>query len=89
MATSLCYIASITEVAISNFLLMRIRDEFMDVMCEFNPEYIPYVRYDNGKKILYVNILGYIYGCIDSALLWYTLYSETLDGMGFFINHYD
>ena len=34
------------------FLLMRIRDEFVNVICEVNPEYIPYVRYENGKKIL-------------------------------------
>ena len=71
------------------FLMMRIRDEFVDVMSEVNPEYIPYVRYDNGKKVLYLKILRYIYGCIESALLWYKLYSETLEGMGFFINPYD
>ena len=31
-------------------LLMQIRYEFVDVMCEVNPEYIPYVRYENGKS---------------------------------------
>ena len=30
-----------------------------------------------------------IYGCIKSALLWYELFSETLQGMGFVINPYD
>ena len=60
---------------------MQIRDEFVDVMCEFNPEYIPYVRYYNGRKLLYVNIIRAIYGCIDSALLWYKLYSEMLEGI--------
>ena len=71
------------------FLLMQIRDEFVDVMCEFNPEYIPYVRYDFFEnELLYVNILRAIYECIKSALLWYRLYSETLGGMGFVINPY-
>ena len=61
----------------------------MDVMSEVNPEYITYVRYDHGKKLLYVTILRAIYGCIDSALLWYKFYSEMLEGMGFVINPYD
>ena len=34
-----------TTLPSDKFLLMRIRDEFLDVMCEVNPEYIPYVRY--------------------------------------------
>ena len=71
------------------FLLVRIRYEFLDVVCEVNPEYIQYVRYKNGKKVLYVKILRAIYGCIESALLWYKLYLETLEGMEFFINIYN
>ena len=47
------------------------------------------MRYENGKKVLYVKILRAIYGCIESALLWYKLYSETLEGMEFVINTYD
>ena len=78
-----------TALPADRFLLMRIIDEFVDVMCEVNPKYIPYVRYDNGKMVLYVNILIAIYGCIESALLWYKLYSETLEGMESVINPYD
>ena len=47
------------------------------------------MRYENGKKVLYIKIIRDIYGCIDSALLWYKLYSETLEGMEFVINTYD
>ena len=54
-----------TALPSDKFFLMRIRDEFVDVMCEVNPEYIPQVRYENGKKILYVNILRDIYECIE------------------------
>ena len=68
-----------TVLPVDKFLLMRIRNEFVDVMCEVNPEYIPYVRYENGKKLLYVNILGAIYLYIESALLAYKLYSETFE----------
>ena len=64
-----------TALTADNFLLVRIIDEFVDVICEVNPEYISYVIYDNGKKVLCLNILRSIYGCIESALLWYKLYS--------------
>ena len=47
------------------------------------------MRYENGKNILYVNILRSIHGLIESALLWYKLYSETFEGMEFVINPYN
>ena len=55
-------------------LLMKFRDEFVNIMCEVNPEYKKYVVKENGKEVLYVKILRAIYGCIESALLWYELY---------------
>ena len=60
-----------TALPADKFLLMQIRDEFVDMMCEVEPEYISYVRYENGKKVLYINIVRAIYGCIESAILWY------------------
>ena len=53
-------------------------DEFVYVMCEVNPEHITYVRYENGKKVLCVNILRAIYLCIKLELLWYKLFSENV-----------
>ena len=63
----------LTALPADMFVLMQIRVEFVNVICEVKPEYIPYVRYENGEKVLYRNILGAIYGCIDSAVLWYKL----------------
>ena len=45
---------------------MKFRDEFVNIMCEVNPEYKKYVVKENGKKALYVKILRTIYGCIES-----------------------
>ena len=45
--------------------------------------------YKNGTKVLYLIILRALYGCIQSALLWYNLYSNTLVEEGFIINPYD
>ena len=58
-------------------------------MCDVNPEYKEDVRYENGKKVLYVQILRALYGMIESALLWYNLYTEVLLKEGFEINPYD
>ena len=43
----------------------------------------------NEKKVLYLRVLRALYGCLESALLWYDLYSSTLVKHGFKINPYD
>ena len=58
-------------------------------MCQVNPEYEQHVIYENEKIFLYLLVLREIYGCIESALLWYNLFSITLEGLGFEINPYD
>jgi len=71
------------------FAILKIKGEFVDIMCAVNPEYKADVRFKNGKKTLYVRILAVLYGMIESALLWYTLYTEVLHKEGFEINPYD
>ena len=46
------------------------------------------MRYKNGKKVLYLLVLRAIYGCIEYALLWYKIFSKTLEGFGSEINSY-
>jgi len=58
-------------------------------MCDVNPEHILNVCYENGKKVLYLRILKALHGCIEYALLWYELFANTLQDMGFEINPYD
>ena len=57
-------------------------------MCRACPRYKKYVRVINGQKVLYMCVLRAIYGCIQSALLWYELFSSKLQSMGFKINPY-
>jgi len=73
----------------NKFALLKIEGEFVDIMCDVNPEFLPDVRYENGKKVLYVQILKALYGMIESALLWYMLYTEVLQKEGFELNEYD
>ena len=58
-------------------------------MCQVNPDLEQHIRYKNGKKVLYLRLLKALYGCIESALLWYLLYTETLVKLGFKLNPYD
>ena len=57
-------------------------------MCQINTEHKKNVRYENGQKVLYMLVLRAIYGCIESALQWYKIYSETLMKKGFELNKY-
>ena len=70
-------------------VLLKLTGDFVDIMCEVNPEHKKNIIYEKGKKVLYMEILMTIYGCIESALSWYELYSQTLEKQGFKINPYD
>ena len=68
---------------------LRLRDEFVDIMCDVNEEHRKNVVVDNGKILLYMKEVRAIYRCIQSSLLWYDLYTNTLKDMGVEINPYD
>ena len=75
-------------------VVLKLSGLFVDIMCNVNPEYKEHIVYEStgkGKRIkcLYVKVLRAMYGCLESALLWYELYSSTLIKMGFKINNYD
>ena len=70
-------------------VLLKLTGEFVDIMCDVNEEHKPNVIYEKGKKVLYMWVTRAIYGCIESALLWYNLYADTLKDMGFKLNPYD
>ena len=44
---------------------------------------------EREKKVLYVQLDKALYGCVQSALLWYELYTKTLQEMGFILNPHD
>ena len=58
-------------------------------MCQVKPEYEKHVRYENGRKVLYLLVIREIYGCIKSILLWYNLFLTPLEVLGFEINPCD
>ena len=70
-------------------VILKIKGKFVDIMCRVNPEFQKHVLIERGRKVLYLQVLRALYGCIRSALLWYNLFSQTLEKEGYVINPYD
>ena len=72
------------------FVLMRLEGEDVELMCDVNQDYRKYVHKNKrGKSVLFLRLARALYGCVRSALLWYQLFSSTLQQMGFELNPYD
>lgn len=70
-------------------LVLKLTGIFAEIMCQVNPEFRPTMIMEKGEKTLYTHALHSIYGCLEAAILWYNLYSETLQQLGFELNPYD
>jgi hypothetical protein len=45
--------------------------------------------FENGKKVLYVQVLKALYGMLVATLLWYRQFRGDLEKIGFVFNPYD
>jgi len=70
-------------------VLMKITGKEVDLFCQLDPSLEEFVIIKNGQRVLYVQHDKALYGCVQSALLWYELYSSTLQNMGFELNPCD
>jgi hypothetical protein len=70
-------------------VLMKITGAEVDLFCEIDPSLADFVTLEKGRKVLYVQLDKALYGCVQSALLWYELYASTLKEMGFELNPCD
>ena len=70
-------------------MLLKMKGYFFDIMCEVNEAHRNNVIEEKGKHVLYVSVTRSIYGCVESAILWYEIFSSTLKQMGFKLNPYD
>ena len=70
-------------------VLMKITGREAELFCEIDPSLEEFMVEIKGQKVLYVQLDKALYGCVQSALLWYELYSTTLQEMGFTLNPYD
>lgn len=72
-----------------DFITMRFVGWAVDLLCEVNPEYKAYVVYEGKVKVIYTRCNKAIYGCVVSGVLWYELFTDTLEKLGFVTNPYD
>ena len=61
-------------------IIMKITGKLVDYLLLIAPEvYGGYVVYENGKRVLYVEVLRALYGMLISALLWYKCFRSDLE----------
>ena len=69
---------------------MKITGVLVDLLVEMAPEvYGPFVVFENGRKVLYVQVLKALYGMLVASLLWYKQFKGDLEKVGFKFNPYD
>ena len=70
--------------------IMKITGVLVDMLVEMEPDiYGPYVVYEKGRKVLYVEVIMVIYGMLVASLLWYQKFRKDLESIGFKFNPYD
>ena len=74
---------------IKDEVLMKITGKEVDLFCEIDLSLAEFVVMKKSQKILYAQLEKALYGCVQSALLWYKLYLSTLKDMGFELNSYN
>ena len=71
-------------------IIMKITGVLVDLLVQLAPDvYGPHVVYENGKKVIYLQVLKALYGMLVSALLWYKQFRKDLESIGFQFNPYD
>ena len=70
--------------------IMKIKGRLAEILVSIAPEvYAPYVVYEKGVPVIYVEIMKALYGMIKAALLFYRKLRKDLETKGFKINPYD
>ena len=71
-------------------VIMKITGVLVDLLVKLAPDiYSSYVVFENGRKVLYVEVLRALYGMLVAALLWYKTLKRDLEEIGFVFNPYD
>ena len=64
-----------------DFVLIKIARTAVDIMCKVNSSYKNYICIEKGQKSLYLQLTKALYGCMQSALLWYETFKGCLEDM--------
>ena len=72
------------------FVLIVLYDREIDALIQANPMYEEFVHIlDNGRRVLYLELVKAMYGCLKSARLFWDHLSNFISKMGFTQNQYD
>ena len=78
------------EADMDEFVLISLHREEIDALVKANENYEKFVHINkNGKKVLCLELIKAMYGCLKSARLFWELLSTHLGRMGFTSNQYD
>lgn len=58
---------------------MKIKGDMVDMLLELDAGFSSYLVYENGIKVMYVEVLRAIYGMLHSALLFYKIFRADLE----------
>jgi len=67
-------------------VLMKLDKTLSEILVELYPEYNAFL---NGDGTIIVKLKRALYGCVESAKLWYNLLRKTLESIGFTANQMD
>ena len=69
---------------------MKIRGVLVDILIDLCPGvYDKYIVYEQGQKVLYVEMLMALYGMLISSILFYKKFRKDIEAIGFEVNPYD
>ena len=77
------------KATMTDRVIIKFVGESVDIILKMDSSFASFVTVEKGVKVLYARLKKALYGCVQSALLWYTLFHDTLKTMGFTINPYD
>ena len=78
--------AYLNAAMIGHAVHVRLSKEVSALLCKLAPDHLQYMRHDGT---IVVKLQKALYGCIESAVLWYKELSSTLRNLGFTKNPYD
>jgi hypothetical protein len=71
-------------------VVMKVDGPILKLLVEQDPNlYWPYVVFEKGKRVLYLQVKRVLYGMLVASLLWYRKFREDMEGQGFKFNPYD
>jgi len=68
-------------------VIMKVTGMLVNLLVKVAPDvYGPFVVFENGRKVLYLQVLKALYGMLQATLLWYKKFRSDLESIGYKFN---